>query len=206
MRGSPDAAIKAAARYDIVSVTSHEPSLEDIVASTSAITQSAAGRASVTQMASEFAWNAAPVAVDTPGGYATFKLGVGILVMAIWPLLAYNLSKPLVPSYGTTPWAQLVMLGITVVLCGAAIWLLRIAAAARAAADGHPRTAGDSRCRAEWKRAARRAQGRRPPGSLPRRPLEPALSPAQLPLGASRQLSRPPLPAARTREPCHPSR
>lgn len=30
MRGSPDAAIKAAARYDVVSVTSHEPSLEDI--------------------------------------------------------------------------------------------------------------------------------------------------------------------------------
>ena len=30
VRGSPDAAIKAAARYDIVSVTSHEPSLEDI--------------------------------------------------------------------------------------------------------------------------------------------------------------------------------
>ena len=30
VRGTPDAAIKAAARYDIVSVTSHEPSLEDI--------------------------------------------------------------------------------------------------------------------------------------------------------------------------------
>ena len=30
VRGSPDAAIKAAARYDVVSVTSHEPSLEDI--------------------------------------------------------------------------------------------------------------------------------------------------------------------------------
>jgi ABC-2 type transport system ATP-binding protein len=30
MRGTPDAAIKVAARYDVVSVTSHEPSLEDI--------------------------------------------------------------------------------------------------------------------------------------------------------------------------------
>ncbi|MBV8528264.1 MAG: ABC transporter ATP-binding protein [Candidatus Dormibacteraeota bacterium] len=30
VKGPPDAAIKAAARYDIVSVTSHEPSLEDI--------------------------------------------------------------------------------------------------------------------------------------------------------------------------------
>ena len=30
VRGSPDAAIKVAARYDVVSVTSHEPSLEDI--------------------------------------------------------------------------------------------------------------------------------------------------------------------------------
>lgn len=60
----------------------------ELVASTSAITQTAAGRASLTQIASQFAWNAAPVAVDTPGGYATFKLGVGILVVAIWPLLA----------------------------------------------------------------------------------------------------------------------
>lgn len=60
----------------------------ELVASTSAITQTAAGRASLTEIASQFAWNAAPVAVDTPGGYATFKLGVGILVMAIWPLLA----------------------------------------------------------------------------------------------------------------------
>ena len=60
----------------------------ELVASTSAITQTAAGRASLTQIASQFAWNAAPIAVDTPGGYATFKLGVGILVMAIWPLLA----------------------------------------------------------------------------------------------------------------------
>ena len=227
----------------------------ELVASTSAITQTAAGRASLTQIASQFAWNAAPVAVDTPGGYATFKLGVGILVMAIWPLLAasrtlrgeeesgtldvllatpqsrtqialqkvaaigtallgmalvigvvtwaggvffrggysfsdallfginlvllcavfgavallvsqfvlerrraagwtagvllvsivvdmvhriwpgtgwisafspvyyYNLSKPLVPSYGTTPWALLVMLAITGVVSGAATWL-----------------------------------------------------------------------------------
>jgi ABC-2 type transport system permease protein len=60
----------------------------ELVASTSAITQTAAGRASLQQIAAQFTWNAAPVAVDTPGGYATFKLGLGILVLAIWPLLA----------------------------------------------------------------------------------------------------------------------
>ena len=60
----------------------------ELVASTSAITHTAAGRASLQQIAAQFAWNAAPVAVDTPGGYATFKLGLGILVIAIWPLLA----------------------------------------------------------------------------------------------------------------------
>ena len=60
----------------------------ELLASTSALTSTAAGRASLTQIADTFAWNAAPVAVDTPAGYATFKIGVGILVMAIWPLLA----------------------------------------------------------------------------------------------------------------------
>ncbi|HEX6538662.1 MAG TPA: ABC transporter permease subunit [Candidatus Dormibacteraeota bacterium] len=60
----------------------------ELIASTSALTSTAAGRASLTQIADTFAWNAAPVAVDTPAGYATFKIGAGILVMAIWPLLA----------------------------------------------------------------------------------------------------------------------
>jgi ABC-2 type transport system permease protein len=45
-------------------------------------------RASVVDLAGSFAWLAEPVAVDTPGGYATWKYGLTILLIAIWPLLA----------------------------------------------------------------------------------------------------------------------
>ena len=31
---------------------------------------------------------AAPVEIDTPGGYATWKYGLTVLVVAIWPILA----------------------------------------------------------------------------------------------------------------------
>ncbi len=39
-------------------------------------------------LARTFAWNADVIAVDTVGGYATFKIGVFILLIAIWPILA----------------------------------------------------------------------------------------------------------------------
>src|SRR6202140_4753772 len=39
-------------------------------------------------VAATFAWNADPVAVDTIGGYATFKIGIFMFLIAIWPLLA----------------------------------------------------------------------------------------------------------------------
>jgi ABC-2 type transport system permease protein len=39
-------------------------------------------------LANTFAWNADVVAVDTIGGYATFKIGVFILLIALWPILA----------------------------------------------------------------------------------------------------------------------
>lgn len=45
-------------------------------------------RASVVSLAGSFAWLAEPIAVDTPGGYATWKYGLTILLLAIWPLLA----------------------------------------------------------------------------------------------------------------------
>ncbi len=44
-------------------------------------------RASVVSLANSFPWLAAPVAVDTVGGYATWKYGLTILVIAIWALL-----------------------------------------------------------------------------------------------------------------------
>ena len=45
-------------------------------------------RASLVSLAASFQWLAAPVAVDTVGGYATWKYGTTILVVAIWALLA----------------------------------------------------------------------------------------------------------------------
>jgi ABC-2 type transport system permease protein len=44
-------------------------------------------RASLISLAGSFSWIAEPVALDTPGGYATWKYGFTILVMALWPLL-----------------------------------------------------------------------------------------------------------------------
>src|SRR6202140_5786958 len=39
-------------------------------------------------VAATFVWNADTVAVDTIGGYATFKIGIFIFLIAVWPLLA----------------------------------------------------------------------------------------------------------------------
>src|SRR2546428_899021 len=39
-------------------------------------------------LAATFAWNADVTAVDTMGGYATFKIGIFIFLIAVWPLLA----------------------------------------------------------------------------------------------------------------------
>ena len=46
-----------------------------------------ASRASLVSLAGAFAWLAEPVRVDTPGGYATFKYGVTILALTVWPIL-----------------------------------------------------------------------------------------------------------------------
>ena len=45
-------------------------------------------REQLVSLAATFAWNADVVAVDTIGGYATFKIGIFIFLIAIWPLLA----------------------------------------------------------------------------------------------------------------------
>jgi ABC-2 type transport system permease protein len=39
-------------------------------------------------IASQFKWNADSIAVDTVGGYAMFKIGIFIFLIAVWPLLA----------------------------------------------------------------------------------------------------------------------
>jgi ABC-2 type transport system permease protein len=45
-------------------------------------------RASLVSLGASFAWLAEPVSLDTPGGYVTWKYGLTILIIAIWPLLA----------------------------------------------------------------------------------------------------------------------
>ncbi len=54
----------------------------------SSVTSTAAARASLVSLASSFGWLAEPIRVDTPGGYATWKYGFTILVLALWPILA----------------------------------------------------------------------------------------------------------------------
>src|SRR5262249_29190003 len=45
-------------------------------------------REQLVAVAQPLKWNAAVVAVDTIGGYATWKIGLFVLLMAVWPILA----------------------------------------------------------------------------------------------------------------------
>src|ERR1700737_3687217 len=45
-------------------------------------------RAAVVSLGPSFARFAEPIKIDTPGGYATWKYGLTLLVVAIWPMLA----------------------------------------------------------------------------------------------------------------------
>jgi ABC-2 type transport system permease protein len=58
------------------------------MASVAALVTTPQAREQLISIAATFAWNADAVAVDTIGGYATFKIGIFIFLIAIWPLLA----------------------------------------------------------------------------------------------------------------------
>ena len=58
------------------------------MASVSALITTPQARQQLVSLAATFAWNADAVAVDTIGGYATFKIGLFVFLIAIWPLLA----------------------------------------------------------------------------------------------------------------------
>ena len=60
----------------------------EVEATVGSLITTPAARATLVSLASSFAWNAEAVAVDTVGGYATWKVGIFILLIAIWPLLA----------------------------------------------------------------------------------------------------------------------
>jgi ABC-2 type transport system permease protein len=59
-----------------------------LLSAINSVTGTPAARATLASLANQFKWLAEPVAVTTPGGYATWKYGPTLLVMAIWALLA----------------------------------------------------------------------------------------------------------------------
>ncbi len=58
------------------------------MASVAALLTTPQAREQLITLAAQFSWNADVVAVDTIGGYATFKIGIFIFLIAVWPLLA----------------------------------------------------------------------------------------------------------------------
>src|SRR5690242_2230693 len=58
------------------------------MASVAALISTPQQRAALAALAAQFAWNADPVRADTVGGYATFKIGIFIFLVCVWPLLA----------------------------------------------------------------------------------------------------------------------
>ena len=58
------------------------------MASVAELIRTPEARAALATLAAQFAWNADPVAADTIGGYATFKIGIFAFLICVWPLLA----------------------------------------------------------------------------------------------------------------------
>ena len=59
-----------------------------VLAAVSSLISTPDARAGLAAIGPSFAWLAAPIKIDTAGGYATFKYGVTILVVAIWPIIS----------------------------------------------------------------------------------------------------------------------
>jgi len=58
------------------------------MASVASLVTTPEARQQLASLAASFAWNADPVAVTTIGGYATFKIGIFIFLITVWPILA----------------------------------------------------------------------------------------------------------------------
>ena len=58
------------------------------MASVATLISTPAQRQALASLATQFAWAADPVATDTVGGYTTFKIGIFIFLVCVWPLLA----------------------------------------------------------------------------------------------------------------------
>src|SRR2546429_182039 len=59
-----------------------------VLSSFPSLVETPEARVALVSLGPSFAWIAEPIKIDTPGGYATFKYGFTVLVMALWPLLA----------------------------------------------------------------------------------------------------------------------
>jgi ABC-2 type transport system permease protein len=60
----------------------------ELIAAITSLATTPQARAELESLASQFAWNAEAVRADTPGGYATWKLGIFVFLICVWPLLA----------------------------------------------------------------------------------------------------------------------
>src|SRR2546427_7462550 len=58
------------------------------MASVSELVKPPEARAALLSLAASFSWNADAIKADTIGGYATFKIGIFIFLIAVWPILA----------------------------------------------------------------------------------------------------------------------
>src|SRR2546423_6909871 len=58
------------------------------MASVATLLSTPQAREQLVGLAATFAWNADVVAVDTIGGYATFKIGMFTFLVSVWPMLA----------------------------------------------------------------------------------------------------------------------
>ncbi len=58
------------------------------MASVSELVKTPEARAALLSLAASFSWNADAIKADTIGGYATFKIGIFIFLIAVWPILA----------------------------------------------------------------------------------------------------------------------
>ena len=59
-----------------------------VMSSVTSLVSTPQARAALISLASTYNWLAEPIALTSPGGYTTWKYGLTILIIALWPLLA----------------------------------------------------------------------------------------------------------------------
>lgn len=58
-----------------------------VISAVPSLLNTAEARDALVSLGTSFAWMAEPVKLDTPGGYATWKYGPTVLIMALWPIV-----------------------------------------------------------------------------------------------------------------------